>query len=198
MALSIEEKQRICPSCAAVVRQTSRYCDSCGKSLNQTQPILETKVDKDRIYEEEKIRFEAQQELKKKQQFNRQLGCFLVLAAFIIFVGAAYFIQKAKQTPENTEVTLYNNGKSVGVAVDLDAFDDWRKASGTGNVDKMSYLLTAGRVLLVDSGTRALNLSEASLLYRVKILDGKYAGRTGYIEDTYVRVKKDSNSSKRQ
>ena len=150
--------------------------------------------DRGKFYEEERIRFEIQEELKKEK--NQKLakgfsfGCLLVVLSVMGLFAAAYYSSKSKEIPVGSEVKLRSGGARVAVPVDLDAFNEYRHALGADNNETITHLVLAGRVILVDSGTKARTISDGPTLYKVKILEGRYAGETGYLEDTQITYTK--------
>lgn len=150
--------------------------------------------DRRRIYEEERIRLEVQEEYKrqqgKKMAVFMSLGCLTLFLAVGGFFAMAYYVSKSEEIPVGSEVRLYSSSGKFGVPVDLDAFMEYRHALGADNKDTIMRLILSGRVVLVDSGTRAKTISDGPTIYKVSILDGKHAGRTGYLEDEWISYKR--------
>jgi hypothetical protein len=150
--------------------------------------------DKGRIYEEERVRFEIQEEYKraqgKKMAIFMSSGCLLLALAVVGFFTMAYYISKSDKIPVGSEVTLQGGTSGAGVPIDLDAFEEYWHAIGAHNNHTIRRLILEGRLILVDNGTKATTLSDGSSFYRIRILQGRYAGQTGYIQETEIRYTK--------
>ena len=73
-----------CPACGTKLGDTQRFCPQCGRAVN-------AKAEKEHIYQEEKLRAEAQQRLKSEQQKKGCIGCLAAIA--IVFVIGAIIIE---------------------------------------------------------------------------------------------------------
>ena len=108
MALSLGIGSNVCPSCASLNRSTERICGKCGRPIRSTQHSARAYPDKERIYEEERVRLEVQQELKKQQGKRATIfmssGClvlFFVIAS--IFVVASYMSKPETSRPISSD-----------------------------------------------------------------------------------------------
>lgn len=79
------------------------------------------------------------------------------------------------------------------VAVTKDAYDRLRRAAVIGDLTTVNQMVAAGQLLLVRSGTKVFVLDVGFSFFvptdaLVRMLDGTYAGRTGWL--TYDVLKK--------
>lgn len=143
-------------------------------------------ADRRRIYEEESVRLEAQEEFRrqkgKKLIVIMSSGCLMLILTGAILFAVAYYSVKSQETPAGTVVTL--RGPQTGlvpVFLDLDALMQYERDKNT-----ILYLAYHDRAILVAEGTKA-RIDEPGLTSTlVKILEGKHAGKTGYVEETDI------------
>jgi hypothetical protein len=201
MGLSLRDGQRICRFCASLVPPTETSCNKCGRSLHPQEKVQTSTgisiEDRHRIYEQERVRIEAQQYFQKVQRKKASKvvlgGCLAVLAIPVLIViafGIFYSSQSYNAIPVGSEVTLSGSGEWVAVAVDMDAFEAYRDAKKANNKAAIALLALSERLLLVDNGTKARTVSDGIFLYEVRILGGNYAGRTGYLEKDWITYTK--------
>jgi hypothetical protein len=204
---SSEEKRRICPSCAVVVRQSSRYCDHCGKILDSTHPPTQPhpipdqqprpvqphqpRIDRQRVYEEERIRFKAQEELKKEQEKKknnrRAFGCLLVM----LIIGAINAIVYLNRTPAGTQKRLGCEGI---VLTDRSYFDEYYKTIGAkdqGAEVRRARLILLDKAFDVVPGTLVQVLdwdhTHSGHISKIKILEGRDRGEVGWVPDSCLK-----------
>lgn len=68
-----------CPNCGGKAEDSWDFCPKCSKPLNDKSPLLSDEERKRRIVEEEKLRFETQEKLKKEKDGKGCLGCLGLL-----------------------------------------------------------------------------------------------------------------------
>lgn len=107
-----------------------------------------------------------------------------------LFYAAAHYHAKQKEIPVGSEVILYSSSGTVSLPIDLDAEKEYRHALGADNKQTLTRLVLSGRLLLIDSGTKARTVDDGPFLYKVMILSGRYIGQTGYLEDSQIRYTK--------
>jgi hypothetical protein len=76
-------------------------------------------------------------------------------------------------------------GGRLPVADDWDAYDDLLSADPRDEY-AMRELLLSGRVFAVEDGTEVLVIESRGLSYRIRILEGAYAGRDGWVPGEFV------------
>lgn len=141
-------------------------------------------ADRRRIYEEESIRLEAQEELQRRK--GKKLlailssGCLMLILAGAAFFAVAYYSVKSQEVPAGTVVTLRNSRTSlIPVFLDFDALMQYER-----DMAVLPYLAYHNRVVMVDGGTKARIEESGSTL--VRILEGKHTGKTGYTEEADI------------
>ena len=187
-------RHRVCLSCRNITELTGPYCPNCGTPFRQLLKtgIAQSPINKQRIYEEEKLRFEARETIKRKKRTEK---LFMRLAVIVLMIVFGYGIMSDARVrkwwhegeiPKGSVVALHSSGPKHGVPTDLDAFKEYWHALGSGNNQTIARLIIEGRVILVDSGTKVRTLDDGPLLYEVKIIEGEHTGETGYIQKSEI------------
>jgi hypothetical protein len=150
--------------------------------------------DRQRIFEEEQLRLDIREQAERKRHRTK---AFITIISVLLCLGSCMAViriqeadDEARTVPKGSVVMLYGSGKLCGVPVDRDAFNDYWRAIGADNTDKITLLAMADRVLLVDSGTKARIISGGPEVYKISILEGKYEGRTGYVKGIEIKSHK--------
>lgn len=90
-----------------------------------------------------------------------------------------------------TRVILQDSGyRRVFVAIDDSAWDDMINAEVAGSAELMSRLVEQGRVISVKGGTGAVIVQNGFLSKLVRITEGPYMRREGWIQNEFVRQSK--------
>jgi hypothetical protein len=141
-------------------------------------------ADRRRIYEEESVRLEAQEEFRrqkgKKLIVIMSSGCLMLILTGGILFAVAYYSVKSQEVPAGTVVTLRGSQTDlVLVFLDFDALVQYELDKNT-----ILYLAYHNRVAMVAGGTKARIEESGSTL--IRILEGTHAGKTGYAEETDI------------
>lgn len=176
-------RHRICLSCRNIIESTVPDCPNCR---------LPFRIDERRIYEEEKLRFEARETIRRKKCTEKWVMRLAVMVIMIVFGYGIMSDARVRkwwykgEIPIGSIVTLNSSGPKYGVPVDLDAFKEYWHALGADNKQTIARLVLEGRVILIDSGTKARTLNDGPFIYEVMILEGEHTAKTGYLKDIEV------------
>ena len=120
----------------------------------------------------------------------------LIILLFIIFIAIpAIFndLTGRKSTTSSSSVSVGKNGyldsggELVPVASDEAAFDAWNSAIVAKDEHGKVLLLASLRVFAVPKGTKVLVIDMATFKRKVRILDGKKKGWSGWVAMEYVK-----------
>src|SRR2546423_14162838 len=111
MALSLGLGSNVCPSCASLNLSTERVCGQCGRPIRSNQYSAPAYPDKERIYEEEVIRFEAQKELRKQQ--GKKATMFMSSGCLVLFciIASIFVVASYMSKPETSRLTSSNSNR---------------------------------------------------------------------------------------
>lgn len=125
-----------------------------------------------------------------------QQGCVtcLVLAGFA-FVGLWWLASATRQTgpghadpPSIGEPGVLENGEQITfVATSPEAYRAMVDAAIANDSRGVTDLVLGGRLMPVKSGTKALVLDVGDGLIRVRMQDGEWSGRAGWIKRGHIR-----------
>lgn len=127
------------------------------------------------------------------------LACFAIL--IIVWIHLPIRSSSARGSPGRWTVGIGREGKldsGAEYAVVLDSresLDEWLEAEITHDTSGKSQLTAAGKAMLVPSGDRVLVLDWDSIrktpatihVSKVRILDGRYAGSSGWAAASQVK-----------
>ena len=85
------------------------------------------------------------------------------------------------------EGRLSSGVEKVAVATDLKAFDEWNKSLISKDQHGMLAMLVSDRVLSVPADTRVKVIERKWSKTRVRILEGDFAGRAGWVPYEWVK-----------
>lgn len=97
--------------------------------------------------------------------------------------------QILRPVAEGQEARLVDHGRTVPLCRDLSTFEqvmhlDTEKAS---DIAQLQHLSETETIYLLESGTRVRVLKAHTRHYLVQILQGAYAGATGYVSAVFVQ-----------
>ncbi len=89
----------------------------------------------------------------------------------------------SSQADIGDEVRLHRGSQldQVFVAVDRDAYDELVEVALSRDEIGGNILLASGRVFLVDDGSKVLVVDRDPYIVKVRILEGPYYGRSGWV-----------------
>jgi len=157
--------------------------------------------EKQKIYEEEKIRLEAQEKI---QQVNAKetgkklgkgcVGCMVVFGIIIVVsVIVAIFLPTSKSKPtQNSSVgkesnLFIENNNFIYVCIDKSSYDDFVNASLSKDTYGITNLIAAGKIFSVPNNTRVLIIDRSVGAREIRILEGKNTGKSGWVPMEWVK-----------
>jgi len=162
-----------------------------------------TPEERRKIYEEEKARLEAQQQLKEeKAREKSKIGLVClgvgVFVAFILLL--ILYITLPPNETSNSKITgtggsvgseskLYVEGlESITLAVDKKAYDELTNCYIAKDKIGILNLVIARKSFTVENGTRVLVIAKSFTMskVRVRILEGKNMGKAGWVSYEWV------------
>lgn len=84
---------------------------------------------------------------------------------------------------------LYNGSGNVAVAISESAMDEALDAAISNNNQRFNELVLSGKLLPVKNGTKVDILNAGMTRTKVRISEGAFSGRTGYVQTEFVKVK---------
>jgi hypothetical protein len=85
------------------------------------------------------------------------------------------------------EAILNGGGQETLMAISEPAYDEWTKAAAAKDKYGMGILLTSGRAFTVKSGTKVLVIDQSMFKRKVRILEGKQKGLSGWAAMEHVK-----------
>ena len=74
-----------CPNCDTTVRADARFCSSCGHDLDSEAGLTEAELD--RIEEEEELREEVRQDVRRRRFWRGCLRCLGLVLLLAVLAG---------------------------------------------------------------------------------------------------------------
>jgi len=132
---------------------------------------------------------------RKTQGTSFAVGCLAVILVLIV-MGIAITSFKDSSTSPTTSTSSVSVGKEgrldsgapeTPVAVTEAAFDAWTSAAVAKDKHGMASLLVSGKVFGVKQGTKALVIDNAMFKRKIRVLEGKYKGASGWIAMEHIK-----------
>jgi hypothetical protein len=160
-----------------------------------------TPEERERIFQEEKARHEAREQLDKaarqknimaakRRQQRTTIGCLVATAVVAI---AFVLISLAGSRSEHPSVDVGEQGRIASGAerviagVDVAAFDQVVKSQQAHDEAGVTALILSGRAFFVEEGTRVLVIDRSTTLRKVRTLEGPAVGRAGWVPAEWVK-----------
>jgi hypothetical protein len=191
-----------CANCKAEIPDKSEFCLKCGTPQGTALKQAElTTEERDRIFQEEKVRHEAQEKIRSdaanikstaeaEKKKKAQLGCLAVagalIALWVIFQMAGGFGDTPDRPSIGQDGKLHSGTKAVPVAVDKDSQGQLTQAQAIKDQHAVVQLVLAGKVLSVMDGTKVKVIDATLTLRQIRILEGPYEGRSGWVPFEFV------------
>ena len=175
-----------CPSCGKTIPDASHFCLACGKPV----PTVTSKP------------------LLRAERTPITGGAWILLIGIVVVVLAVAWssIEEAynndapmsasapaspptpRSVPVGSEGRLSNNGApKVPISIDEAAAKEWVKAEVANDQMGRAGLLMADRVFGVPNNTRVLVIDRTFSRSQVRILEGEFAGRSGWVAYEWVK-----------
>ena len=151
--------------------------------------------EKQRIYEEEKARLEAQTQLKAdeatkagKKAATGCVGCLglIVMLAVVVYLMLPDTSSVPPRPNRGEQGQLVNGDASMRVAVDSPAFDAASRSISAKDQIGLQSLFSQGRVFMVKANTKVLVLDPGILSTTVRLLDGPHSGKSVVVYTEWV------------
>jgi phage-related minor tail protein len=163
-----------------------------------------TPEERQRIYEEEKARKDAQDKLKQRESAATLTGCFAVAAALalgsFVLVGACVVLFPGEDgAPEQSTVNekkimagaivaLSIDGHSpVFVSANTKVADRVTKLAQAGDTEGLRQLVVADLMYPVKHGTKARVLEVGYLVTEIRLIEGDFSGKSGVVKTVWVQ-----------
>ena len=152
-----------------------------------------------RIYEEEKARLHAQDAIKQgqaraqakiEQDRRNAEQIFVAIGTIVLITLLLVLAVRQNNSTERADILMPGsivildlNGTGALMGTSPEACDLRDKYVNALDMDGLQALVDAGMVREISSGTRArvLSIQALQFSYEVRILDGQYAGESGYV-----------------
>jgi hypothetical protein len=89
-----------------------------------------------------------------------------------------------------SKVILYNDGNYVFLTPLKNDHDEFQRLANAGDSYGVAEMIYINRLFTVDSGTKGLVINTGFSLVRVRILSGKQAGNSGWVNREFVKLNK--------
>lgn len=171
-----------------------------------------TPEERERIYAEEKLKKEAQEQLEKeKKAKNTKQGCFGCLGIIVIILIVGGFFGSCGSTkPENTPpkpASSSSNTSSQGtnqkmstkiagqdaivninalLATSEQSYDMLFKYINANNKDAIARMMVKGEVVPVNKGDKVTIIESGFASVHVELISGQYAGVKGWLPREFI------------
>lgn len=125
---------------------------------------------------------------RKRQGMSVVGGIFLVVAIFFLFgliMAIATGDKSSKGTGDNG--VLNSGAEFTPVARTEQALDEWVSAGVAKDKHGQAILLASNKVVGVKSGTKVLVIDRATGSRKIRVVEGKEQGLSGWVLKEYVR-----------
>ncbi len=118
---------------------------------------------------------------------------FLALLIFVMFVIAIGLLVNPGKEMHPTVSSIGEKGflesgaPIVPVAVTKEAFEQWSKARAAKDEYGQMSLLASGLIFTPESKTQVLIIDIDTFIRKVRILQGEYKGRSGWVAYEWIR-----------
>lgn len=130
----------------------------------------------------------------KNELKTNMIFIFIIVILFIFLVNSTLNSErddneKKSETTSNIgrKYELYNGGSSIPVASNLESFKKMIDSSVSNDIIGYTNLKSSGQLFNVESGTDVLILDSKINKRQVRILEGKYYGKSGWVPYEWVR-----------
>lgn len=132
----------------------------------------------------------------KAQPSSLKIGCWLIIAAFIIgfvacgliwtFSGNDTTDVANKPSIGDTGILYVEGSESVFIAVDEAALDEILKSINANDKYGLAELVLAGRVFSVQNRTKVRVIDMKGFTLKIRILEGEYSGYSAWVPHEFV------------
>lgn len=157
-----------------------------------------TDEEKQKIYEEEKIRLVAQEKAKQEsakeagKKFGK--GCLIFIGIFIAFSVLLTLLcsftgtKNTQKSFVGSEASLcIENREVVPLAINKNSFDEFVNAAIANDTYGIANLIAAGKVFTVPNNTKVLIIEGSVGKVKVRILEGKHTGESGWVPKEWIK-----------
>jgi RNA polymerase subunit RPABC4/transcription elongation factor Spt4 len=130
---------------------------------------------------------------RKKQGTSFFVGFLAVIFGLIIISMMINALSEHKPIGQRSSVSvgkegiINGGGEETLLTVSESAFDEWIKAKAANDEYAMGAMFMNGKAFTVKSGTKALVIDQSMFKRRVRILEGKYKGISGWTAMEHVK-----------
>lgn len=157
-----------------------------------------TPAERERIFQEEKARHEAREQLDqaarrervaahKGRQRRTVLGVLIAGALLAVFLAVVGEDTSPPSVNVGEEGRIASGAKTVLAATDDATFDQIVKSQEARDQAGLTVLILSGKAFFIDEGTRVLVIDRSTLRRKVRTLEGPAVGRAGWIPAEWVR-----------
>jgi hypothetical protein len=157
-----------CPHCAMPIPRVASICPHCMKRLGWTTGA-------------------------KVKVGLAVIGSVLFLALYGSFVSNKNVNRHSSSISDSTSMSvgekgrLFSGAELVPVPVSKEVLKEWTKARRINDEYGQLDLVAEGLILTPEAGTRVLIIDTDLFIKKVRILEGKYQGGSGWVPDEYIR-----------
>jgi len=164
-----------------------------------------TPEEKQKIYEEEKARLEAKQQvlaeqlkdikIDKPNKNQNYIGCLAIIGFIIIVTIIICLVDKAPSRPTSSirigsEAKLYQSeGHQIPAAIDYDIYEEMVNEAAAHDTIGWQQLILEGKLFVIDNDTKVLVLDSKGFALKVRILEGEYLGQVAWVSLDAVKGK---------
>lgn len=157
-----------------------------------------TPDERQRIYLEEKARFEAaqtvRQEAKGRRSNRTAVGCLVVFIVVMVVVVLTQLFSSSTAPPrapsiaDGTEVYVSAEGSGCLAGATKEDFESADRSYRMGDKLGTAKMVMNGSALLLDNGTRIMVIGSSGDLYQVRILTGQMIAREAWLPRRSIRA----------